>query len=112
MLAIGTTVLGVEDVARASRFWEAALGYVPRELGDDTWVVLVPTGDPGASLALMLSETAPQEHPRVHLDLYADDPAPRSIASWAWGPNGWTGICTRPPPTSWSSPTRTATGSA
>jgi hypothetical protein len=30
MLTIGTTVLGVNDVALATEFWHAALGYVPR----------------------------------------------------------------------------------
>jgi predicted enzyme related to lactoylglutathione lyase len=75
VLAIGTTVLGVGDVRRAMAFWSAALGYMPRdEHFDDTWVVLVPPeGVSGARLALGLSETPVQEHPRVHLDLYAAD---------------------------------------
>lgn len=74
MLTIGTTVLGVDDVARASAFWQAALGYVPRDPGDETWQVLQPRQGDGARLALMLSETPVQEHPRIHLDLYTDDP--------------------------------------
>lgn len=73
MLTIGSTVLGVNDVARATACWHAALGYVPQEPGDETWVILVPAAGPGAQLALMLSETPVQEHPRIHLDLYADD---------------------------------------
>jgi catechol 2,3-dioxygenase-like lactoylglutathione lyase family enzyme len=73
VLSIGTTVLGVNDVARAAAFWQEALGYVPREDGDDTWIVLVPGSGEGARLALMLSESPVQEHPRIHLDLYADD---------------------------------------
>ena len=73
MLTIGTIVLGVNDVAAATRFWQDALGYVPREEGDDTWVTLVPPSGPGAELSLMLSETPVQDHPRIHLDLYADD---------------------------------------
>jgi catechol 2,3-dioxygenase-like lactoylglutathione lyase family enzyme len=73
MLRIGTTVLGVNDVTRATAFWCDALGYVTREDGDETWVVLVPHKGEGAHLALMLSETPVQEHPRIHLDLYADD---------------------------------------
>jgi catechol 2,3-dioxygenase-like lactoylglutathione lyase family enzyme len=75
MLTIGTTVLGVGDVARAKAFWCAALGYVPRDPGDETWVVLLPPTGTGARLALGFSETPIQEHPRVHLDLYADDQA-------------------------------------
>ena len=73
MLTIGTIVLGVNDVAAATKFWNDALGYVPREAGDDTWVTLVPSSGPGAELSLMLSETPVQHHPRIHLDLYADD---------------------------------------
>jgi hypothetical protein len=75
VLSIGTTVLGVGDVRRAMAFWSAALGYVPRDAHfDDTWVVLVPPdGSAGARLALGLSATLVQEHPRVHLDLYATD---------------------------------------
>ena len=48
MLTIGTTVLGVNDVARATAFWCDALGYVPRDDGDETWVVL----DPGLSIEI------------------------------------------------------------
>jgi catechol 2,3-dioxygenase-like lactoylglutathione lyase family enzyme len=74
MLRIGTVVVGVDDMERAVRFWQQALGYVPRdEVGDD-WAVLVPSdGGPGTHLALQLSETPVQEHPRIHLDLYAGD---------------------------------------
>jgi catechol 2,3-dioxygenase-like lactoylglutathione lyase family enzyme len=76
VLTLGTTVLGVGSVPRATAFWAAALGYVPREPGDETFVVLVPgAGAEGARLALMRSETPPQPRPRTHLDLYADDQA-------------------------------------
>jgi catechol 2,3-dioxygenase-like lactoylglutathione lyase family enzyme len=76
MLSIGTVVVGVDDVRRAARFWQQALGYVPRdEVGDD-WAVLIPkNGGPGTRLALQLSETPVQERPRLHLDLYAGDAA-------------------------------------
>ncbi|MGH3385341.1 MAG: VOC family protein [Nocardioidaceae bacterium] len=81
MLRIGTVVLGVEDMRRASAFWRAALGYVPRDrLPDDDWVVLVPPDGAGTVLALGLSETPVQEHPRVHLDLYAGDAADQAAA--------------------------------
>ncbi|MBT8163773.1 MULTISPECIES: VOC family protein [Arthrobacter] len=75
MLTIGTIVLGVNDIAAATDFWHAALGYVPREPGDDTWVTLTPPSGPGALLSLMRSETPVQHHPRIHLDLYAADQA-------------------------------------
>ncbi|MEU8890206.1 VOC family protein [Streptomyces sp. NPDC048442] len=78
MLSIGSVVMGVADVPRAAAFWTAALGYVPREEMQDDWVVLVPekTGPAtGPQLALARSETPVQEHPRIHLDLYAGDAA-------------------------------------
>ena len=73
MLRVGTVVLGVGDIRRASEFWRAALGYVPRdgELGaDDDFMVLVPPDGRGTALALGTSESPVQTHPRVHLDLY------------------------------------------
>lgn len=74
MVTIGATVLGVGDVRRGMEFWMAALDYVPeREPDDDTWVILVPREGPGARLALDLSESAVQIHPRMHLDLWAVD---------------------------------------
>ncbi|SHN16611.1 VOC family protein [Actinacidiphila paucisporea] len=73
MLKVGSVVLGVSDVARAAAFWTAALGYVPREEKDDDWVVLEPPAGAGVQLALGFSETPVQEHPRIHLDLYAGD---------------------------------------
>jgi catechol 2,3-dioxygenase-like lactoylglutathione lyase family enzyme len=75
MLRVGTVVMGVDDIRRASRFWRTALGYVPRdgELGpDDDFIVLVPASGRGTALALGTSESPVQEHPRVHLDLYVD----------------------------------------
>jgi predicted enzyme related to lactoylglutathione lyase len=74
-LTIGSTVVGVDDMARAKAFWMAALDYVPRQEPDDTWVILVPREGAGAQLALALSETPVQDHPRLHLDLYAPDQA-------------------------------------
>ncbi|WP_018548463.1 VOC family protein [Streptomyces sp. LaPpAH-108] len=77
MLRLGTIVMGAADVRRAAEFWARALGYVPRdgEVSDD-WTVLVPAdGAPGPGIALDLSTTPVQDHPRVHLDLYAADAA-------------------------------------
>lgn len=75
MLRIGTVVLGVEDVGRAVAFWCQALGYVPRDGVEDDWAVLKPADGVGTHLALGRSESPVQEHPRVHLDLYAADAA-------------------------------------
>jgi len=80
MLSVGTVVMGAADVRRAAAFWGRALGYVPRDGSvDDDWVVLVPAdGGAGTRVALGRSETPVQEHPRVHLDLYAGDAADQS----------------------------------
>ncbi|KOG56750.1 glyoxalase [Streptomyces griseoflavus] len=75
MLKVGSVVLGASDVRRAAAFWRDALGYVPREDIEDDWVVLVPADGPGVQIAVGLSGTPVQEHPRVHLDLYAGDAA-------------------------------------
>ena len=74
MLRIGSTVLGVENLTRAIDFWTSAIGYVLREApDDDTWATLISPHAAGSQLALMKSATAVQAHPRVHLDLYADN---------------------------------------
>ncbi|AUY51077.1 VOC family protein [Streptomyces sp. CB01881] len=75
MLTIGSVVLGVDDVRRAVAFWTAALDYVPRDAVDDDWVVLLPANGPGVQVALGRSTSPVQDHPRVHLDLYARDAA-------------------------------------
>jgi hypothetical protein len=69
--------MGVDDLHRAVAFWTQALNYVPkREVApDDDFMILVPSEGEGAHLALDVSETPVQRHPRVHLDLYAGDAA-------------------------------------
>jgi predicted enzyme related to lactoylglutathione lyase len=77
MLSVGTVVMGVQDLHRAVAFWTQALNYVPKRAVtvDDDFMILVPTDGPGTHLALDVSETPVQQHPRVHLDLYAGDAA-------------------------------------
>ena len=75
MLSIGTIVVGVSDLQRALTFWSEALDYEPRNevKPDADFVVLVPRSGEGAHLALDVSGSAAETHPRVHLDLYAGD---------------------------------------
>jgi len=82
MATIRQTVMGVSDMRRAMRFWSGGLHYVPRDPSfDPTWNVLVPPDGIGAHLALTLSETPLQEHPRLHLDLNPDnDDAQEEVA--------------------------------
>jgi catechol 2,3-dioxygenase-like lactoylglutathione lyase family enzyme len=76
MLTLGVIVLGVSDKDRAAAFWTAALGYRRREDGFGGWAtVLVPPDGAGAPVALQLSQTPPDDHPRLHLDLHAASPA-------------------------------------
>lgn len=74
MLTFGVLALGVTDVRRAAAFWSAALGYELREDGFGGWAkVLVPPDGVGTAIALQLSQTPPQDHPRLHLDLHVAD---------------------------------------
>ena len=70
MLKLGSTVIGVQDVARAAAFWSAALDFEPTSPGDETWIILQAKDGSGKRISLGLSETPVQEHPRIHLDLY------------------------------------------
>jgi catechol 2,3-dioxygenase-like lactoylglutathione lyase family enzyme len=68
--------LGVTDVRRAAEFWSQALGYELRADGFGGWAtVLAPPDGAGPKIALQHSQTPPQEHPRLHLDLHVADAA-------------------------------------
>jgi catechol 2,3-dioxygenase-like lactoylglutathione lyase family enzyme len=74
-LTVGVVVLGVLDVQRAAAFWTAALGYEVRRDGFGGWATVLepPDGVAGTRIALQTSETPPQDHPRLHLDLHVAD---------------------------------------
>ncbi|NGN64593.1 VOC family protein [Streptomyces sp. A7024] len=76
MASVKQISLGVHDDARAAEFWSRALGYVrrpPRFDGDD-WIVLQPApGESGSAIAMDVSQSPPQDHPRIHLDLQAGE---------------------------------------
>jgi catechol 2,3-dioxygenase-like lactoylglutathione lyase family enzyme len=74
MLSIGVVALGVTDVGRATEFWCQALGYEVRRGGFGGWstVLTAPDGT-GTKIALQRSQTAPPDHPRLHLDLHVPD---------------------------------------
>jgi len=76
MVSIGMVVLGATDMGRAIGFWTRALGYELREgdAGAD-WSSLTPAGGPGTGIGLQRTDTQPESHPRVHLDLNAADAA-------------------------------------
>jgi len=81
VLTVGVVVLGVEDVQRAAAFWTRALGYEIRTDGFGGWAsVLQPqAGGAGTRIALQRSETPPQHHPRLHLDLHVANATEQAV---------------------------------
>lgn len=52
------------------RFWQDALGYVPREPGTDDWIVLCDPKGNGPNLSFQKYEKLAKPRGRIHLDLY------------------------------------------
>ncbi|GHJ39569.1 VOC family protein [Streptomyces sp. TS71-3] len=73
MLRLGTPVIGVTDLDRATAFWTQALNLVAtQEWRSDTWQTLDYPDGSGRALGLLRSESRPEPRPRLHLDLYVD----------------------------------------
>ncbi len=72
---VGSIVIDCTDLPRMIAFWQAALGYVPRDPPAPDGVVLKDPRGRGPNLNLSLSGEGPLEEYRLHLDLYASDPA-------------------------------------
>ena len=78
MLTIGGLVIGADDLARATAFWTAALGYaLDPEDSSERWATLRHPDAAGPPLYLQLSVSPVQPRPRLHLDLHAPDLADR-----------------------------------
>jgi predicted enzyme related to lactoylglutathione lyase len=73
MLRVGSIVIRVDDLARQTAFWSAALDYVPRAQNSDDFVLLRPRAGDGPNVSLDRVRSTVQVPPRIHLDLYADD---------------------------------------
>ncbi len=71
---IGSIVINVAEMERATRFWSAALGYVMRE-GDEEFVVLTDPNRRWANVSLQLLPHPKVGRNRLHFDLYSDDQA-------------------------------------
>ena len=72
-LRVGSIVIHCHAFDRMMAFWQAALGYVPREPAAGGWVVLRDPAGTGPNLSLQA-----RDHPRpargwIHLDLYTPD---------------------------------------
>jgi predicted enzyme related to lactoylglutathione lyase len=75
MLRVGSIVIRVDDLARQTAFWSAALDYAPREGDGDDFVLLRPRSGVGPNVSLDAVPAPVQVPPRIHLDLYAEDQA-------------------------------------
>lgn len=75
MLRVGSIVIRVDDVARETAFWTAALDYVARPEPDDDFQLLRPRDGIGPNVSLDRVRGPERVPPRIHLDLYADDQA-------------------------------------
>ena len=71
-LYVGSTVINTADVARASAFWTAALGYVVHH-SDATFAVLAHPNRRWSNVSLQLSVAPKRGRNRLHLDLYTAD---------------------------------------
>lgn len=71
-LYVGSVVINVTDIEKATEFWAAALNYVMRS-GDATFVVLTDPKRRWANVSLQLWEEPKQGRNRLHLDLYSDN---------------------------------------
>ena len=72
-LRIGSIVVHVADVPRATAFWAPARDYVPRHEAEPDWVILQPREGEGPNLSLDGVGADPPRFPDIHLDLYARD---------------------------------------
>ena len=75
MISVGSIVLRVDDLARQTAFWTAALDYAPRDENSEDFVLLRPRNGIGPNVSLDRQRSTLQIPPRIHLDLYADDQA-------------------------------------
>jgi hypothetical protein len=74
MLTIGSIVIRVDNLEQQTKFWAAALNYVPRK-ADDDFVLLRPKSAIGPNVSLDRVGSKLHIPPRIHLDLYTDDQA-------------------------------------
>jgi catechol 2,3-dioxygenase-like lactoylglutathione lyase family enzyme len=73
-LHLATVVVNVQDMQRAVAFWSAALGYRPREPEwNSEFMMLEHPQRTRPPLSLQLTDQAPAQPVRVHVDLYTDE---------------------------------------
>ena len=73
-MRIGSIVIRCYEFDKMLAFWQAALGYVPREPASGGWVVLRDPRGEGPNLSLdKYPEKRSGKRSRLHLDLYTSD---------------------------------------
>jgi len=72
---IGSIVIDCTRLDPMIKFWSEALHYIPRGPVQPDGVILKDPKGVGPNLNLSISNDGPLEEYRLHLDLYADDPA-------------------------------------
>lgn len=70
---IGSIVIHTPEFERTVAFWQAALGYVPRDPARGGWVVLLDPSRRGPNLSFQARDHRPRSRSWVHLDLYTSD---------------------------------------
>ena len=92
-LHVATVVVNVQEMGRAVAFWCAALGYRPREsTWDPEFMMLEDPDHRRLPVSLQLTDHAPAQPVRVHLDLYTDEQdrhVERLVALGATRVYGW-----------------------
>ena len=72
---IGSIVVDCTDLPSMIEFWTQALHYVPRDPPQPDGVILKDPNGHGPNLNLNLTSEGPLDEYRLHLDLYASEPA-------------------------------------
>jgi catechol 2,3-dioxygenase-like lactoylglutathione lyase family enzyme len=72
-MKIGSIVIHCHNFDRMVAFWQAALGYVPREPARDGWVVLRHPRGKGPNLAFQARDRPRSRRNWLHLDLYTSN---------------------------------------
>jgi hypothetical protein len=70
---IGSIVIDCDDFPRVMKFWQEALGYVPKRPPEDGWVILRDPKGRGPNVSINRSSEGPLDEYRLHLDLYTPD---------------------------------------
>jgi hypothetical protein len=72
-MRVGSIVIHCHEFDRMVSYWQAALGYVPREPASDGWVVLCDPKGTGPNLSFQARGRERGKRNWIHLDLYTPD---------------------------------------